>query len=86
MDLRNTRSPKGNTSGLGATVRVQTAEGTQTREINNAASYQSSSDVRLHVGLGSAKIVQQIEIAWPGGAKQVLRDVPANQVLVVKEP
>ena len=77
---------KGNTSGLGATVRVQTAEGTQTREINNAASYQSSSDVRLHVGLGGAKTVQKIEITWPGGAKQVLRDVPANQVLVVKEP
>ncbi len=77
---------KSNSFGLGATVEVQTAEGVQVREISNVASYLSSNDVRLHVGLGSAKVAQRIEIRWPSGTKQTLTDVPANQVLLVKEP
>jgi len=58
----------------------------QIREINNVASYLSSSDTRLHVGLGSAKIIQRIEVLWPSGTKQMLKDVAVNQVLTVKEP
>jgi enediyne biosynthesis protein E4 len=77
---------KSNSFGLGASVRLQTAAGVQVREINNVASYLSSSDVRLHFGLGDAKTVQQIDIAWPSGTKQILKDVAVNQVLVVKEP
>ena len=77
---------KSNRFGLGATVRVQTAAGLQIREINNVASYQSANDIRLHVGLGSAKIVQQIEVLWPSGTKQTLKDVAVNQILVIKEP
>ena len=67
-------------------MRVQTAAGLQVREINNVASYQSANDIRLHVGLGRAKIVQQIEVLWPSGTKQTLKDVAVNQILVIKEP
>ena len=77
---------KSNRYGLGATVTVTTAAGVQVREINNVASYLSSNDIRLHVGLGAATTVQQIEIAWPSGTKQTLTDVAANQILTVKEP
>jgi hypothetical protein len=76
---------KNNTFGLGATVTVETSEGKQVREINNVASYLSSSDVRLHVGLGAAKIAQRIEILWPNGVRQVLNNVSANRLLVVDE-
>ena len=75
-----------NRFGLGATVRVQTPGRLQVREINNAASYQSASGIRLHVGLGAAKTIPQIEILWPSGIRQVLKDVAVNQVLTVKEP
>jgi hypothetical protein len=67
-------------------VRVQTAAGLQIRDISNVASYQSANDIRLHVGLGNAKIVQQIEVLWPSGTKQTLMDVAVNQILVIKEP
>ena len=77
---------KSNRFGLGATVEIHTSDGTQVREISNVASYLSSNDVRLHVGLGSSKVAQRIEIRWPSGAKQTLADVPANQILSVKEP
>ncbi len=77
---------RSNTFGLGATVVAQTAGQPQVREINNAASYLSSSDTRLHIGLGEATLIPQLEISWPGGRRQVLQDVAANQVLVVREP
>jgi hypothetical protein len=79
------KGTKSNGFGLGATVRLQTSEGMQVREINNVASYLSSNDTRVHFGLGQAKIVQQIEILWPSGARQVLKDVAVNQILVVEE-
>jgi hypothetical protein len=75
-----------NAFGLGATVRVQAGGKTQVREINNVASYLSSNDTRLHIGLGDATTVQQLEILWPSGRRQTLKDVNANQILVVKEP
>ena len=50
------RARKSNGFGLGATVQVETSEGVQVGEINNVASYLSSNDIRLHFGLGAAKI------------------------------
>jgi hypothetical protein len=79
------KGKKSNTFGLGATVTVDTADGRQVREINNTASYVSSNDVRLHFGLGAAKIIRQIEVVWPSGTRQVLKDVAVNQILVVEE-
>ena len=80
------RGAGSNTFGLGATVVVQTTGPPQVREINNAASYLSSSDTRLHIGLGEATLIPQLEISWPGGRRQILQDVAVNQVLVVREP
>ena len=75
-----------NSFGLGATVRVHTGTRPIVREINNAASYLSASDTRLHVGLGSTTTVPRLEILWPSGRRQVLSDVAANQILTVTEP
>jgi len=80
------RGRKSNAFGLGATVKIETSEGTQVREINNVSSYLSSNDTRLHVGLGRATIVRRLEITWPSGVKQVLENVKVNQVLTVEEP
>jgi hypothetical protein len=76
---------KSNAFGLGATVKVETSEGTQVREINNVASYLSANDVRLHLGLGRAAAVKRLEIAWPSGITQVLENVKPNQILVIEE-
>jgi hypothetical protein len=43
-------------------------------------------DRRVHFGLGAAQRVERIELHWPSGAVQILRDVAANQVLQVREP
>ena len=58
----------------------------QVREINNVASYLSSNDVRLHVGLGAAKVVLKLSVFWPSGKLQVIENVAVNQILVIDEP
>jgi len=56
------------------------------REINNVASYLSANDLRLHVGLGTARTATRVEIRWPSGQVQTLTNVAANQVLTITEP
>lgn len=79
------RGKESNSFGIGARIRIETSSSIQAREINNASSYLSSNDVRLHVGLGSDSQVKRLTIIWPSGKKQVMINVPANQVLVLDE-
>ena len=48
--------------------------------------FMSSSDKRVHFGLGEETRISSIEIRWPSGIKQVLKDVAADQLLKVDEP
>ena len=59
--------------------------GTQYNQATTAVSYNSSSDKRVHFGLGAAELVDAIELTWPSGTKQVLKNVKADQMLTVTE-
>jgi hypothetical protein len=48
--------------------------------------FESSSDSRVHFGLGKSKTAREIEILWPSGVRQVLRDVRGNRVVTIEEP
>jgi hypothetical protein len=48
--------------------------------------FMSSSDRRVHFGLGGEKSAASIEIRWPSGVVQTLKDVPADRILKVEEP
>jgi hypothetical protein len=76
---------KSNRDGLGTKVRLTTSLGTQYNQATTAVSYNSSSDKRVHFGLGSAAVVDGIELTWPSGMKQILRNVKADQILTVTE-
>jgi len=76
--LRGTRS---NRDGLGSRVRVNG----QIRFATTAGSYLSASDKRLHFGLGDAATAA-VEIWWPSGARQEIKNVASNQFLEVREP
>ena len=78
INLIGTRS---NRDGFGAQVQVNDQE----RFATSAGSYLSASDKRLHFGLGTSETAT-IKILWPSGMHQVLKDVPADQFLVVTEP
>ena len=76
---------KSNRDGLGTRVKVSTSHGDQYNEATTAVGYNSSSDKRVHFGVGGAAVIDKIELAWPSGVKQTLTNVKADQVLTVTE-
>jgi len=72
---------------VGTKVKLTTASG---RALYNhvaiSVGFMSSSDKRVHFGLGEETRIASIEIRWPSGIQQVLKDVAADQFLKVDEP
>jgi hypothetical protein len=77
---------KCNRDAIGAEVKVVTDKGSQWEIVSTAGSYLSSSDKRVHFGLGPESTARVIEIRWPSGTVQVLKDVRGNQMLEIDEP
>lgn len=77
---------KSNRDAIGAEVKLTTANNTQIETVTTASSYLSSSDKRVHFGLGQETSAQKIEIYWPSGIRQSLKNVRADQILEVDEP
>jgi len=77
---------KSNRDAIGAEVKLVTANGAQFATVSTAGSYLSSSDKRVHFGLGAESAAQSIEIHWPSGILQTLKNVRADQILQVDEP
>jgi hypothetical protein len=77
---------KSNRMGLGAQVAITVEDGTrQWNHATTSTGYAASSDPRVHFGLGASKIVKDIEILWPSGIRQSLRNVPADRIVTVTE-
>jgi enediyne biosynthesis protein E4 len=85
--LINTIGTSSNRDGIGAQIHITSESGLEQWDIvSTAGSYLSASDKRVHFGLGSDRLVKSIEIRWPSGIIQRLANVPADQILTVKEP
>ena len=73
--------------GIGAQVRITTEDGrSQWNEVTTAVGYASSSDSRVHFGVGLNRRIKEIEIRWPSGIKQLLHDAEVDRVTTIKEP
>jgi enediyne biosynthesis protein E4 len=82
--LRGTRS---NRDGIGAIVTIVDEYGrTQSGICSTASSYQSASDRRVHFGLADARTVRRVEVRWPSGTLQVLKDLAVDRILELVEP
>jgi len=77
---------KSNRDGIGARIRVSAGGFTQYNHVSTAAGYASSSAAPVHFGLGAAGIVDEIEIRWPSGTVEKLKDIQSDHILRVKEP
>jgi hypothetical protein len=77
---------KSNRDGIGARIKVVTKSGTQYNHVTTAAGYASSSAGPVHFGLGPDKTADLVEIRWPSGIVQQLKDVAADRLVKVKEP
>lgn len=84
LKLRGTRS---NRDGIGAKVEVTLADGRKLfNHCTTSVGYASSSEPLVRFGLGKQEVVKQIEIHWPSGAVEVMQNIPADEILQVREP
>jgi len=77
---------KSNRDAIGAVVKVVTTQGSHFATVTTAGSYLSSSDKRVHFGLGLETAAKTIEIHWPSGIRQTVQNVRGDQILQIEEP
>jgi len=83
MRLEGTKS---NRDGIGARVQLVTASGKQWNRATTCVGYGGSSDRVVHFGLGTDAVIRSIDIEWPSGIHQTLRNLMADRYYNVKEP
>ena len=83
ISLRGTKS---NRDGIGAQIKLLSKRGAQYNHMTTSVGYASSSDGPVHFGLGADTKADLIEIHWPSGFVQTLKDVAVDRVLKVMEP
>ena len=76
---------RANRDAIGARVRVTSGARTQRRDVKAGSSYLSQNDVRVHVGLGTAATADLVEVKWPDGRIETIRNVQANQLITIRE-
>ena len=77
---------RSNRDAIGAVVKLTTAAGSQYVTVSTAGSYLSSSDKRVHFGLGSETVAAQVEIRWTSGIVQRLSNLTADRQMTIDEP
>ena len=73
---------RSNRDGIGARIKI----GDQYNHMTTSVGYASSSAQGVHFGMGNLEKADRIEIRWPSGIVQALKDVRTNQFLTVREP
>ncbi|MGH9721656.1 MAG: FG-GAP-like repeat-containing protein [Bryobacteraceae bacterium] len=82
IDLLGTRS---NRSAVGAAIEAKVGGLTMFREVKGGEGFGATNPARVHFGLGKHEKLDSLEIFWPGGKRQKIEGVSANQILKVKE-
>jgi enediyne biosynthesis protein E4 len=80
------RGTKSNRDGIGARIKVVTKSGAQYNHMTTSCGYASSSAGPVHFGLGASASAELVEIRWPSGIVQLMKNVTGDRVVVVKEP
>ncbi len=86
-----TMGTKSNRSGIGARLRCVTHPSDESNphqqidEVRSGGSYISQNDLRVHFGIGRAEKVDLLEIRWPSGQVDTMKDIKPNQLIFVKE-
>jgi hypothetical protein len=86
LELRLTGSGRSPRDAIGAQVYVMAGGKRRRADIVSGGSYSSSSDLRLHFGLGTATAIDTVEIRWPDGQVQTLADVKPDRIEQANEP
>jgi len=76
---------KSNRAAIGARVTIHIGGMTQFDEVRGGGSYLSQNDLRLHFGLGSATKIDSVEVRWPSGKVETLKDIAADKIYTIME-
>jgi len=76
---------KSNKSAIGARVTVTAGDLVQMDEIRAGSSYLSQNDPRLHFGLADHEKIDSVEITWPSGKKETLKDLASDKIYTIEE-
>jgi hypothetical protein len=76
---------KSNRDGIGAVVRVKSPNHSQWQTVHSGSSYASQSDLALTFGLGKDTQVQSLEVQWPSGFKETIRNVRVDKANLIVE-
>ncbi len=79
------RGTKSNRDGIGARVSILAGNRKQIDEVRSGGSYLSQSDLCLHFGLGEAVVVDLVEVRWPSGVVDQMKNVPVNRRIFIEE-
>jgi hypothetical protein len=85
LALKLVGGPKSPRDAVGAKVFLTAAGIRQRADVFSGGSYGSSSDPRVHFGLGLVAKVDKIEIDWPSGVKQQIGALGADRIITVEE-
>ncbi len=83
LKLQGTKS---NRDGIGARIKVTAGKEVQYNHMSTSAGYASSSAGPVHFGLGTHNSADLVEIHWPSGIVQELKNVVGDRIVEVKEP
>ncbi len=79
------RGVESNSYGIGSVVTIETESGIQVRDLASSRGYLSGCAPVVHFGLGDAKVVQSIEVRWPSGTVQTLKNLSSGYRYVIRE-
>ncbi len=84
LDLRGRAS---NRDAVGTTIKLTTASGrTLYNNVSTTVGFMSVPDKRVHFGLGTESAIASIEIKWPSGKVQTLKEIEPDRVIKIEEP
>ena len=76
---------KSNRDGIGARIRVRAGARTLVDEVRSGSSYNSSSDMRPHFGLGAAAAIDWVEVRWPSGLLERFTNLTVDSIHTLNE-
>lgn len=76
---------RSNRDGIGARITLRVGGRTLVDEVRSGSSYNSSSDLRVHFGLGKATKIDWLEIRWPSGLTEHFYGLAVDQIHTLQE-
>jgi len=74
-----------NSNGIGATVRIETRDGVQVRQLSPTRGFMSADEPLLHFGTGLVTELERLVVSWPSGSEQIFEDLPVNRFYTISE-